>query len=124
MTGKLLEGQIDEEAECSDVVDDVDGCPDKEELVRARDEAHDDLDGEPRVAHGFDVKEGFMGVGLRLVQRPSCRVGRRLDRYIPDHRTPHVRMCFQAERQDRDADKEDRDQPHDLYINRLNKLLS
>lgn len=114
MTGEFLEDQIDEEAECSDVVDDVDGGPNEEELVRAGDEAHDDLDGEPRVAHGFDVKEGLMGVGLRLVQRPSRRVGRRLHRNIPDHRNSHVRMCFQAERQDRDADKEDRYQSHNL----------
>lgn len=113
--GKLLEGQIDEEAERGDVVDDVDRGADEEELVGAGDEAHEDLDGEPRVADGFDVEEGLVGVGLRLVQRPSRRVGRRLHCQIPDDWHSHIRMCFQTERQDRDADEEDRDQAHNLH---------
>ena len=111
---ELLQGQIDEEGECGHVVDDVDAGADEQELVGTRDEAHEDLDGEPRVAHGFDVEEGLVGVGLRLVQRPRRRVGRRVHRHVADHRHSHVRVRFQAERQNRYANEEHRDQPHDL----------
>ena len=68
--GELLQGQIDEEGERRDVVDDVDRGAHEQELVRTGDEAHQDLDREPRVADGLDVEEGLVGVRLRLVQRP------------------------------------------------------
>lgn len=115
MGGELLQGQVDEERQGGHVVDDVDRGPDEEELVGAGDEAHQDLDREPRVADGLDVEEGLVGVGLRLVQRPGRGVERRVHRQVADHRHPHVRMRFQAERQDRNADEEHRYQTHNLF---------
>lgn len=112
--GELLQRQVDEEGEGGDVVDDVDRGADEEELVGAGDEAHQDLDGEPRVANGFDVEEGLVRVRLRLVQRPGRRVGRRVDGDVAYDGHPHVGVCFQAERQDRDADEEDGNQSDNL----------
>lgn len=95
--GKLLQRQVDEERQRGHVVDDIDAGAHEEQFIRTRDEAHQDLDGEPRVAHGFDVEEGFVRVCLRFVQRPRRRIVRRVHRHVPDHRHSHVRVCFQAE---------------------------
>ena len=120
--GELLQGQIDEEGERRDVVDDVDRGAHEQELVRTGDEAHQDLDREPRVADGLDVEEGLVGVRLRLVQRPRRWVGRRVHRHVPDHRHSHVRVRFQTERQDRDADEEHRYQSHNLTTEQNGRL--
>jgi hypothetical protein len=57
-----------------------------------------------------------VGIGLRLVQCPGRRVERRVHRQVADHRNSHVRMRFQAERQDGNADEEHRYQTHNLEI--------
>ena len=123
MRRKFLQRQIDEERQSGHVVDDVDRGADEEELVGTGDESHEDLDREPRVAHGFDVEEGLVGIGLCLVQRPGRRIERRVDRYIAYHRHSHVRMCFQAERQNGNADEEHRYQTNNLKINKIFKIL-
>lgn len=114
---EFLQSQIDEERQGGNVVDDVDGRADEKELVGAGDEAHQDLDGEPRVANGFDVKESLVSVRLRLVQRPRRRIERRVNGHVADHRHPHVRVRFQAERQDRDANEKHGNQTHNLREN-------
>jgi hypothetical protein len=60
-----------------------------------------------------------MCIGAVLVQGPGSNVPSCPDGDVPDHRDPHVRVGLQTERQNGDADEEDRDDPNDLdnYIN-------
>ncbi len=78
------------------------------EFVRARDESHEDLDGEPRVTNALDEEEGVVGVGLVLVQGPGGRVAGRPHGDVPYHGHPHIWMRLQAEGHDRDDDEEHR----------------
>lgn len=48
--------------------------------VWARDEPHEDLHGEPRVADALHVEEGLVRARLVLVQRPRPAVVRGLER--------------------------------------------
>lgn len=111
---KLLQDQVDVEAERGDVVDDVDGRLDELAFVGRRDEPHQDLEREPSVAHALDVKERLVRVRLRLVQHPCGRVVRRVHRYVFDDGHPHVRVRLQAERQDGHAYEENGHDADDL----------
>lgn len=75
-------------------------------------ESHDDLDREPGVADRLDVEERIVWIRLRFGQHPFVdnRAVRQAAVYgaVLDERHSHVRMRFQAERQDAHADEEHR----------------
>ena len=91
-----------------------------------------DLDGEPSVADALNVEESVVGIGAVLVQGPVGGVppGRHSDvpgatklvkgdfrefsMFLPYHRDPHIRVGFEAEGQDGNADKKDRDDTNNL----------
>lgn len=103
---ELLQYQVDVERQRGDVVDDVHRRLDELTLVRRGDEPHQDLEREPCVAHALDVEERLVRIRLRLVQHPGGRVVRSVHRDVLDDRHPHVRVRFQAKRQDRHAYEE------------------
>lgn len=94
----LLENQIDVEAHCGYVVDDVDRGLDEFALVRGRYESDEDLQSKPRVADAFDVEEGDVCVRLHFVQSPALGLVCGRHCVVPDHRHSHVWMRFQTER--------------------------
>ena len=124
MGGELLQRQVDEKGQRCHVVDDVDWGADKEELVGTGDETHDDLDGEPRVADGFDVEEGLVSVRRRLVQHPGSRIERCEHGQVAYDRHAHVWVRFEAKRQDRNADEEHWDQAHNLPITNYDTYIN
>jgi len=117
---ELLQRQVDVEAQRGYVVDDVHGRLDELALVRRRDEPHQYLEREPRVAHALDVEERLVRVRLRLVQHPRGRVVRRAHRDVLDDRHAHVRVRLQAERQDRHAYEEHGHDADDLKPTKTN----
>ena len=58
---------------------------DEDELVGAGDEPHDDLDGEPGVAHALHVHEGIVRVGLQqrqsVFQIKLCNIDNKTSKY-------------------------------------------
>lgn len=57
------ENEVEVEGERGDEVDDVHGALDEVELLRTHQKPNAYLDGEPNVAHDFDVHEGRMRFG-------------------------------------------------------------
>ena len=72
------------------------------------------LDGEPSIADTLYEEESIVSIGAVLVQGPGGQVPPRPDGDVPDHRDPHVRVGLQAERQDGDANEENRDNSNEL----------
>lgn len=91
---ELLEGQVNVEAKCGDVVDDIDRRFDKFTFVGTGDESHEDLKGEPRVTDALDVEEGDMCVRVRLIYCPICAVCCRFHWDVLYYWYSHVRMGF------------------------------
>jgi len=103
-----LQRQIDVEAQGRHHVDQVHRALDEVAAIRTRGDPCQELEGEPCVAHAFDVKEDVVGVGAALVQHPGCYIVN-LYRTIRDYRHSHVRMGFQAKGEYRNADEENGD---------------
>lgn len=72
------------------------------------------LKGKPGITNAFNVEEGYVRIGLCLVQKPAGSSVRSSNCHIPDNGHPHIRMGLQAERQDRDADEEHRNHANSL----------
>ena len=72
------------------------------------------LDGEPSIADTLYEEESIVSIGAVLVQGPGGQVPPRPDGDVPDHGDPHVRVGLQAERQDGDANEENRDNSNEL----------
>ena len=62
--------------------------------IWARQEAHEDLNGEPGIADAFHIEERLVRIGLVLVQRPRPRVVRRHHRDVLYQWHTHVRVRF------------------------------
>lgn len=95
-----MQHEIDVKTKCRDVIYYIDGGFDEFALVRTGDETRENFYGEPSVADAFDVEESIVGVGSSLIEDPGRCVAGRVDGYVLDDGYPHVRMCFQAKRQD------------------------
>ncbi|GIY22315.1 hypothetical protein CDAR_375151 [Caerostris darwini] len=69
----------------------------------------------PRIADALHVEERFVGLRLRLVQRPEGRpVGWLVDGPVHDDGHPHVGVRLQTEGDDGHADEEHRHHGHHL----------
>ena len=126
---EACEQKIEIEGQRRYEVDDVDGSAKERESVRCDDEADDQFEGEPSVADALDVEEGIVWERAPLIEQPRRRgahrrvaaaVARTTDvdtdrqRDVLYRRNAHVGMCFEAERQDRDDDKEHGQSGEDL----------
>ena len=84
------------------------------ENVGTGEEPDEKLEGEPSIADTLNIEEGIVSIGPVLVQGPGRGVVGGLDSQVVDDGDPHVRVGLQAEGQDGDADKEDRDNTNSL----------
>ena len=105
----VLEEHVAVEAEGGHKVNPVEGRL-EEDLDRGGDDEPDDqLEGEPDVTDKLDEEEGFMRVGLCLVEGPEGDVVAEVsDGDVPDDGHPAVGVGLEAEGQDGDEDEEDR----------------
>jgi len=122
------EQEIEIEGQRRDEVNHVDRSTKERQSARADDESYDQFKGEPAVADALDVEESIVGYRSPLLEQPRRRSA---DRYVAavaaatdvdagrqrdvlDRRHSHVGVSFEAERQDRDDDEEDRQRRDDL----------
>lgn len=75
---------------------------------------HQYLECKPGIADAFNVEEGNVRIGHRLIQKPGVATVRRLHSDIVHNGYTHIRMGFQAEGQDRNADEEYRNDAYGL----------
>lgn len=106
MRGELLQTEVDVEAQCGYVVDDVDRWFDELAFPRAGYEADEYLEGEPGVADALDVEKRDVGVRVGFVDGPAGSVRGGFHSDVFDNGDPHVRVGLEAEGQYRDADEE------------------
>ena len=102
----VVEDAVEHERQRRDDVDDVDRAADEVQARRADDHPHEDLEREPRVAHRLHVEERLVRLGRSAHQLPDGPVAGQLLRFVADHRDAQVRVCLEAERQDRNDDEE------------------
>ncbi len=107
LAARDLHDKVKVERESGHEVNDVDGTLDEAALARTHNEANGDLDRKPDVAHDLDVEEGRMRFRAYLLERPRV-VAQRGDvrdeeRDVADDGHAHVRMCLEAEGENRHA---------------------
>lgn len=101
--GELLQCQVEKEGKGGGEIDHVDVAKYELQFGRGAQQSNRDFDREPSVADTFDVEEGLVRVCLQFGQRPTIAdrsvLVHRSDRSIHQQRNAHVRMRFQAKRQ-------------------------
>ncbi len=102
-----LHDKVKVERERGHKVDDVDGTLGEATLAGTHDEAYGDLHREPDVAHYLYVQKGRMRLCAYLFQCPRVVAKRRDVRdeksNVADDGHTHVRMCLEAEGENRHA---------------------
>ena len=114
----VVEDAVEYERQRRDDVNDVHRSTDEVQTRWTDDHSHENLEREPRVANRLHVEEGLVRLGRLADQVPERLVAGHL-RFVGDHRNAQVRMCLEAERQDRNNNEEHGNERQNLKHNHV-----